>query len=256
MKKIGSVAAFVLSSFYLPAQALVGTTGLLGLPSADMQEAGTLSIGGTVLNKHFCPAEFTYQTYNYYANASVLSFCEISFSKTLLKLDLPDDPDASGKFNNADRSLSARFRLVQESKKLPALVIGMNDIYSQSNHDFMGDGQHNQYFGKVYAALRKSFGIAAAGMLETHLIYQYERNFGQSLYKGCAAALAFRPAFCPGLQLISEYDVSKHNWNNGFNAYLFRHFFAQFILQNGKYISGGIALQFHLNPINRKTHET
>lgn len=251
MKHVATLIVFLLCNLLLPAQALVGTTGLLSLPSADMQEDGTVTAGGTCLNKHLIPGRFNYQTYNYYFNATVLSFFEVSFSKTLFKLTLPDFPESSGKFNNADRSLSARVRLMSEGKHLPAIVVGMNDIYSQSNNDFMGDNSHSQFFGKLYVALRKSFLIETFGTLEGHLVYQYQSSFDNVLYKGWGGAIAFRPSIFPDLQLISEYDVSKHDWDTGFNAILFRHLFAQIILQEGKYLSGGIALKIHLQPINK-----
>lgn len=249
MKKQILLLVFIFSRLLLPAQALVGTTGLLSLPSADMQEEGTVMAGGTCLHKRINPDVFNYLTYNYYFNATVLSFFEISFSKTLFKLKLHPDQEADH-FNNADRSLSARVRLLKESSRLPALVIGMNDIYSQSNEEFMGDNDQSQYFGKMYLALRKSFRCKEMGILEGHLTYQYQSNYKHVLYKGWGAAVAFRPSVYPDLQLISEYDVSHHNWNNGFNVHLFRYLFGQVILQNGKYFSGGLALKIQLQPIN------
>lgn len=234
----------------LPAQALVGTTGLLSLPSADMQDEGTVMAGGTCLNRHINPSSFSYTTYNYYFNATVLSFLEVSFSKTLFKLEIPNNPAASNRFNNADRSLSGRIRLLKESKAVPALVLGMNDIYSQSNEDFMGDNTQSQFFGKMYLALKKSFVIDKIGIIEGHLNYQYQSNFDKDLYKGWGTAIAFRPSSYQDLQLISEYEVSRHNWNNGFNVHLFHYLFGQVILQNGKYFSGGLAIRIKLQPIN------
>lgn len=251
MKNITTLIVFLLCSLLLPAQALVGTTGLLSLPSADMQKDGTVTAGGTCLNQHLIPDRFNYQTYNYYFNATVLSFLEVSFSKTLFRLVLPDYPESSGKFNNADRSLSARVRVLSESPRFPAILIGMNDIYSQVSDEFMDDENTNQFFGKMYVALRKSFSIETYGTVEGHLVYQYQSTFDNVLYKGWGGAIAFRPSIFPDLQFITEYDVSKHTWNNGFNADLFNHLFAQVILQNGKYLSGGIALRIHLQPLNK-----
>lgn len=250
MKNLTLLLVLLLCSQLLSAQALVGTTGLLSLPSADMQEEGTVTAGGTCLNKHLNPEMFNYQTYNYYFNATVLSFFEVSFSKTLFKLILPSYPESSGKFNNADRSLSARIRILKEGENWPAMVVGMNDIYSQGS-DFLEEDGKNQFFGKVYVALKKSFHTGTYGTWEGHLIYQYQSSFDNVLYKGCGGAIGFRPSILPELQLITEYDASRHSWNNGFNADLFHHLFAQIILQNGKYLSGGLALKIHLQPLNK-----
>ncbi len=48
------------------AQFTYGTTGMLNMPTADMQRDKTFMVGGGFLEKHATPARWTYDTFNYY----------------------------------------------------------------------------------------------------------------------------------------------------------------------------------------------
>ena len=54
------------------AQFTYGTTGLLNMPTADMQRDKTFMFGGGFLEKHVTPARWTYNTFNYYLDISIL----------------------------------------------------------------------------------------------------------------------------------------------------------------------------------------
>ena len=55
------------------AQFTYGTTGLLNMPTADMQRDKTFMFGGGFLEKHATPARWTYNTFNYYLDITILS---------------------------------------------------------------------------------------------------------------------------------------------------------------------------------------
>lgn len=69
------------------AQLTNGVTGLLHMPSADMQRDGTLMIGGNFLNRHNLPNNFWwgYNSYNYFLNVTFLKRLEIAYVCTLFK---------------------------------------------------------------------------------------------------------------------------------------------------------------------------
>ena len=56
------------------AQMTYGVTGLLHMPSADMQRDGTLMIGGNFLDKHNLPSQswWGHDTFNYFVNVTFL----------------------------------------------------------------------------------------------------------------------------------------------------------------------------------------
>ena len=68
MKKILILVIFLLFVFGTKAQFTYGTTGLLHMPTADMQKDKTFMFGGSYLNSHATPAAWDYDTYNYYIN--------------------------------------------------------------------------------------------------------------------------------------------------------------------------------------------
>lgn len=69
------------------AQFTTGVTGLLHMPSAEMQKDGTAVIGGNFLNKHNLPSDYWwgYNTYNYFVNITFFSRVEIAYVMTLVK---------------------------------------------------------------------------------------------------------------------------------------------------------------------------
>ena len=84
------------------AQYSMGNTGLLNIPTADMQKAGTFMGGGNYLPNGMTP--FNFNTGNYFVNITFLSFLELSYRCTLLKTTRYDGK--KGYFQQ-DRSLSA-----------------------------------------------------------------------------------------------------------------------------------------------------
>ena len=50
------------------AQFTYGTTGLLHMPTGEMQRDKTFMAGGGYLNSHATPARWNYHTWNYYVN--------------------------------------------------------------------------------------------------------------------------------------------------------------------------------------------
>ena len=87
MKKILSVFLVILCVSGMRAQALWGTTGLLRMPTAEMQKDKTFMFGGNILDKHPMPPRwnnesYTY-TYNYYIGITIFPWLEVAYSCTL-----------------------------------------------------------------------------------------------------------------------------------------------------------------------------
>lgn len=77
MKRILLLVFLCSVSLWADAQALLGTTGLLHAPTADMQRDKTFLFGGNYLNTHplsthFRSSEVGY-TFNYYINITIFS---------------------------------------------------------------------------------------------------------------------------------------------------------------------------------------
>ena len=60
---VGMACLLLLLAAPAKAQFTYGTTGLLHMPTADMQRDKTFMVGGSVLNEHATPARFNFNTY-------------------------------------------------------------------------------------------------------------------------------------------------------------------------------------------------
>ena len=66
LRRLFIFVCFVLLYLPVSAQFTYGTTGLLHMPTADMQKDKTFLFGGSRLNSHAMPSAWYYDTYNYY----------------------------------------------------------------------------------------------------------------------------------------------------------------------------------------------
>ena len=98
-------------SMGVQAQYSMGNTGLLNIPTADMQETGTFMGGGNYLPNGMTP--FNFNTGNYFVNITFLSFLELSYRCTLQKAKRYDGKEG---YFHQDRSMTARVRPLKEGK--------------------------------------------------------------------------------------------------------------------------------------------
>lgn len=241
--RIISIVCAAILPFNAISQQINGVTGLLSMPSAEMQPDGTAMVGGNFLNKHIVPPVFGYNTYNYYLNVTFLPFMEVAYSCTFFRRV---NDGKAGKIFNQDRNFSLRLRALRESKYVPAIVVGSNDAYTTKG-DFMSKNKKNQYFGSIYIAASKHFMIGQE-RIGANLSYIYGPR-GDSRLKGFAAGVSYSPSIARSTTLIAEYDAST--FNVGAQALLFNHLFAQVILQDVKYFSAGLAYKIYLKKDSR-----
>ena len=65
-----------------------GTTGLLHMPTAEMQKDKTFMFGGSVLNPETLPSKEwwgNYYTFNYYLNITIFPWLEVGYNCVLVK---------------------------------------------------------------------------------------------------------------------------------------------------------------------------
>ena len=213
----------------IKAQPTSGTTGLLNIPTAEMQRDGTFMFGGNYLPEAMTPEPFSYNTGNYYLNITFLPFWEVNYRLTLLKID-----GTGG--HNQDRSFALRCRILKERKYIPAIVVGGNDVYTSSS------GGGNQYFGAVYMVATKNF---QCGILTLSFTIGYGIDtFDKKQYAGIFGGVALSPAFFKPLSLIAEYDTKAIN--AGASLFLFNHLYIQAFVYDMKYFCGGVQYKVYL----------
>ena len=170
-----------------------GTTGLLQMPTADMQKDKTFMFGGSRLSKHATPYRWNYDTYNYYVNITFFPWLEVAYTCTIF------DEMASPTVHmmNQDRNFSARLRAWKEGWwKLwtPQIVFGVNDGTSASGGDYtnMGvSGSGNGFYSRYYVAVTKHIAFERVGTLGVHATYLYNQRTDNPL-NAPAVGLDFR----------------------------------------------------------------
>lgn len=185
MKKILLTTLFTSIVYITKAQFTYGTTGLLNMPTADMQKDKTFLFGGGYLEKHASTGRWFYDTYNYYINITFFPWMEFSYVLNLHKAFKYDPPLGHywipftyGKFINQDRSFHVKFRLWKEGwwrEWTPQIVVGGNDILGDSWHGgsltnptiYIGNGFLNRY----YLAITKHLNIENIGEIGAHLTW-------------------------------------------------------------------------------------
>lgn len=219
MKKIIAWICFLfLLNGYVKAQFTYGTTGLLHMPTADMQKDKTFMAGGGYLNSHATPSRWNYNTWNYYINITFFPWLEVAYTCTIF-----DEWARGGKvyMKNQDRSFHGRLRLWKEGwwkEWTPQIVVGVNDLTTGSGADYteMGvEGDGNGYFNRYYVAATKH--ISWNGEWGFHAAYVYNKRYKDKLngpafginYQFALPQTSFINKAINGLNLMAEYD-SKH----------------------------------------------
>lgn len=234
-----------------------GTTGLLHMPTADMQRDKTFMFGGAYLNEMATPTSFNYNTFNYFINITFLPCLEVSYTCTVFKA-LPGNkgyPERVwGKYCNQDRQFSMRLRLIKEGqfwKYLPAVVVGINDPttgaptddndeFGYKNPSKAGNGHWNRY----YMAMTKHFSPKGIGSIGIHLAYVYNRRTTYYLNGPCLG-IDFRPSFHSPLKFMAEYDSRTVNIGLGYSIWKdYINLIGE--LNECKYPSVGVCFKVHL----------
>jgi len=230
------------------AQFTYGTTGLLNMPTADMQRDKTFMFGGGFLEKHATPARWTYNTFNYYLDITIFPWLEVSYICTLHKAMEVDPaygpgfwvPSTYGKFVNQDRNFAVRLRLWKEGwwkPWTPQIVLGANDAlnnsWTEGSKIEMSSATANGFYSRYYLAVTKHLSMKEVGEWGLHLAYVYNRRKDYPL-NGPAIGANFRFSLSPtsfinkainNLNLMAEYDSKSINcgfeysfWKDYINA--------------------------------------
>lgn len=131
----------------LHAQQYTGMSGLIHVPSGEMDEAGEARVGAHFLNKEFTPDkgfnyEGKYNTLSHYLSITPFSWLEIGYTCTLQKGRAIDNKgqvlEGNPKLRFKDRYFSVKLQPLKEGKWWPAIAIGANDPYGTDSKEGTG----------------------------------------------------------------------------------------------------------------------
>ena len=255
---IGTVVLLWVLVTSVQAQFTYGTTGLLHMPTADMQRDKTFMFGGSYLNQHAMPSNWYYNTYNYYINITFFPWLEVGYTCNLFSAEhLGVDKYGYSGYTNQDRSFHGRLRLWKEGwwkAWTPQIVAGVNDFTTGSGGDYteMGiDGDGNGYFNRYYIAATKH--LDWYGQWGIHAAYLYNRR-GKDKLNGPAFGVdyqfnlpqtSFLNKAINGLNLMAEYDSKFVNVGAKYAVWK-DHINLIGELRDCKYPSVGVFFKVHL----------
>lgn len=246
------------------AQYMYGTTGLLQMPTAEMQRDKTFMLGVGVLSPEIIPSKEwwgNYHTINYYINITFLPWLEIGYNCVLVKAKSGIYhwvPSTYGKFVNQDRSFHGRLRLWKEGwwkDWTPQVVVGLNDPTSGSweGGSSSNDQRNNGFFCRYYVAATKHVAWKGKGEWGIHAAYVYNRKEIHHLNGLCVgmnfrldlpdALLCYR--ILNGMNLLAEYD--SQSVNLGLKYSFWKDYVSAVIeLNRCRYFSSGLVFKIHL----------
>lgn len=217
------------------AQSLIGTSGLVTIPTAEIQKDREVSFGSSWINKE----QFGYGKYEYdglisFATIGYLPFLEVSLRLTR-KLGLPDREARIQALG--DRMISVKLMPLVESKFLPSIVLGAHDILWSSK-----SGRLSNNFSALYLSTSKSIYFAVC-KIQFNLGYGVDwidaRN---QQFIGFFGGVSVSPI--PSITLMLEHDTEKINC--GIQVSLFDHIQLRAAFLDLDAFSGGVGYKFKL----------
>ena len=255
-----ALAALLLTMPAARAQFTDCSTGLLQMPTADMQADGTVMITNNYLNKNALPKSgWNYDTFQYGIYVSFWNRVEIGYVCTIFNGKWDPRPNKTYRqeiMRNQDRHFTGRVALLREGdfgvSWLPALVVGVSDPTTGA-----GGGEYleadvtkgNGFFNRNFVVMTKHFQTPW-GTLGTHAGYIFNRRKDYPLNAPCVG-VNWQPVWLQNqgildrLDVIAEFDARTVNL--GLTASVWRsHFDAMFELQNFRWINFGLRYKFRL----------
>ena len=246
------VVLFLALASHVCAQEYHGTTGLLHVPSAESDSAGTFRGGFAYFDRAFLPLQMPdHDSFGYCIGITVFSWVEVSYGATMLWMRKIGKLDQPMGFYNEDRRVNVKLRPLKEGKWWPAVAVGMDDI---GRFNLIKSGTNgNNKFQNIYGVVSKNFDIRGH-RLGAHIAYRYYPSNVNSDRRGVAGGITYTPRLGASLQgprawlqrprLIVEWDGV--GVNVGADVLLWRHLFVQAALIHGSGFTGGLGYHYRI----------
>lgn len=211
------------SPYWFPT--LLGTTGLIMTPTADVLPSETILFGLTLTNKtwsYFDRGDS--DNYTYFFVVGFLPRVEISIHATYAPNDrLISTGDRQG---TNDRGASGRLLLLPEGDRRPGLAVGIDDV------------RGTRRFHSLYAVTSKGFRLSSDFLVRGSLGYGSDQLKAQNhVLDGGFGGGEVRYRDVAGIAL--DYDTEK--WNTSFRLVLFQRLAAYAAFLDFESPSGGIS---------------
>ena len=254
MRLIEKRIVFLVVAFMVPfgliSQEYHGTTGLLQVPCAEMDSAGTFKGNISFVSKYMLPDMSYYgdgipfDAPCYTIGISFFRWIEMSYTGTLVKIQPNGDKTRPLGYYNEDRHINVKLTPLYEWKWWPAIAIGWDDLGNLNTLKISERVTTNNFFENIYIAASKHFDIKGYE-IGAHMVYRYYSSDNNNRERrGVAGGLTLRPAFYRALRFITEWDGI--GVNVGADILLWKHWFAQVASVHGKGFSGVVGYHYRI----------
>jgi len=182
----------ILALSYSTAQSIIGLSGLVSIPTAEINGDGRLTIGASFLHKGYI------QLYseNYHGLATYINFSflpNIEFGLRLTRLINYPNPQALG-----DRMPTIRIRIFEEGKIIPSVLFGAHDFLRTSE-------SKSSYSTATYLVMTKNIELAT-------LDYLLKLNIGHGLKLLKSSGYQFEKLFYGvSLRMLNHFELLIEN---------------------------------------------
>jgi len=230
--KIFLLFFFLFGTCEIYSQSIVGTDGLLYVPTADFMNDKEIWFGTSVINKKYL--DYNNHQYNIiapYITLAFLPFLEVS-ARINRMLSYPHYDSHSW-----DRMPSFRIKLLKEQENLPGIIFGMHDFLRST------DAPTN-YFNATYLVATKHYEFQSfIRVIGLHIGYSAPIIKSNSYQlNGLFCGVNISPV--DFMQLITEYDTYKVNC--GIKILLLKHLQLTAALENFNAISVNMNVKLNL----------
>lgn len=244
MRRLFLILSLVCLLFTISAQQYTGMSGLIHVPSAEMDKEGDIRIGGHFLHKRFTPIMSfehegdPYHTFDCYLSITPFWWIELGYTTTFYKR--PNQENRL-KYNQKDRYFSLKVNPLREGFWWPAIALGANDFIN--SHFSLKEKTASGFFRNYYIAVTKHVQFKA-GSLGFNIAYRHFKFEGSRKWNGVVGGITYRPYFASNLRAIVEWTGDEIN--AGVDCLLWKHFLIQASIQDGKYPSAGLCFLMNL----------
>jgi hypothetical protein len=177
---------------------MVGTTGLVTIPTARIIPDGKLALGVSYTDAKYSFYGPKYNQIAYYATAGYLPFLEVSLRAT----EFPDLAWSDAYSSGIERMASVKLQVMKENRYFPSVVIGIHDIYGVSRK-----------FNAQYIVASKSINFHLLGPIDIHIGHAPNPIKSKEIkdYSINGAFGGIEKALCKYLTAMIEYDSRKYN---------------------------------------------
>ncbi len=232
-------------------QQYTGMSGLIHVPSAEMDDEGSIRAGTHFMNKHFLPnrafdlnekfpllEKGKYDTFGFYMSITPFSWIEISYTITLRKSNHSNKGnDYNMSYCRKDQYFSIKLQPLREREWLPSIAFGINDPITRAPQKNVRDINLNQHFSNYYIAATKHFTIGQQEFGLTVVYRKFKRKYN-SRWNGLVGGITYKPSFAKNFRGLVEWTGC--DINIGVDCVLWKHLMLQLSMQDGRYPSGGI----------------